>query len=104
MLVEAVAHVLERLYRTPEVKGYKRRYRKFMARQKPGYVWLFVFTREKREADMWADNTASYFVCRAEWFDESLKKDGFERVFNFQEHAGKVGRYDVTVEWNPSVV
>lgn len=101
MLVEGVKYVREKLYRTPEVEGYKRRYRKHMAERRPGYVWLFVFTREKRPADMWADPTASYFVCRAEWFDQDLRKQGLEPVLNL---ADQINDTHITVDWSPLII
>jgi|SRR5690349_23636868 len=100
MLIEAVRHVREKQYRTPEVKGYKRRYRKYMAKRKPAYVWLFVYTREKRPTDMWADPESDFFVCRAEWFDETIRETGLKPVMNLPD---KVTDSDITVDWSPKI-
>lgn len=98
MLVEAIGHIRRKLFRTKEVQGYKRRYRKAMAKRSADYVRLFVFTKEKRAADMWADPTASYFVCRAEWFNESLIEVGLQPVLNLPD---RIGDFDITVAWGP---
>ena len=100
MLAQAVHHIRNKMYRTPEVKGYKRRFRKHLASRKPGYVWLFVFTREKRSDDMWADPTSEFFVCRAEWFDEKLRGDGLEPVLNLPD---RIQGTDICVGWSPLV-
>ncbi len=98
MLVETTLHVRRHLYRTEEKVGYKRRYRKAMALRPAGYVWLLVFTKEKRPSDMWADPSASYYVCRTEWFDERQRSNGLQPMLNLPD---RVDGSDITVEWSP---
>lgn len=96
MLIEATTYVRNHLYRTKEITGWKRRYRIWMSNRRPGYIWLLVFTKEKRPADMQPDPTASYYVCRTEWFDEQFRSQGFAPKYNFAE---RIGQFDITVEW-----
>jgi|GEM_PF-3456755 len=96
MLIEATDYVRQKLYRTKEVSGYKRKYRKAMANRPAGYIWLEVFTKEKRPQDMWPDKTASYYVCRTEWFDEKLKEVSLQPVLNLPD---RVDQSDIAVEW-----
>ncbi len=98
MLVEAAGYIRRKRYKTKEIAGYKRRYRKVMANRRVGYISFFVFTREKRRADMWADRRASFFVCRAEWFDEGLRSKGLEPVLNLPT---PINRSDMSADWSP---
>jgi hypothetical protein len=101
MLAEATEYIRRKRYKTKEIAGYKRRYRKVMASRPVGYISFFVFTKEKRPADMWADRRASFFVCRAEWFDEQLRSQGLEPVLNLPT---PVGRSDLRADWGPRYI
>jgi hypothetical protein len=98
LLIEATNYIREKKYRTEEKRGFKPAYRKFMAKRPAGYVWLTVFTKEKRSSDMWADKTCSYYVCRTEWFDEELRNKGLNPILHLPD---TVGQSDITVEWGP---
>jgi len=97
MLIEATDYVRKKLYRTRQIPGYKRRYRVMMANRPAGYVWLQVFSKEKRSQDMWPDPTAPYYVCRTEWFDEKLRATGLKPVLNLPD---QVSSSSIAVEWN----
>jgi hypothetical protein len=43
-------------------------------------------------------STAPYFVCRAEWFDGRLRKEGLEPALALPDRI--VGT-DITVDWSP---
>src|SRR5258708_5095157 len=98
MLAEATAHVREKRHRTAETPGFKRRYRKRMAKRRPAYVWLQAFTKEKRPTDLWSNRDAPFFVCRTEWFDPAYAAHGLQPILGLPE---RVEATDITVEWSP---
>jgi hypothetical protein len=61
-----------------------------------GYVSLLAFPKEKWTADMWADPTVPYYVCRTEWFDARLGRHGLAPILNLR---ATVRWSDICVEW-----
>jgi hypothetical protein len=98
ILEHVTNYVRTQRYRTKENRSYKRKYRKHFARRRPAYVWLQVFTKEKRPSDMWSNRDASFFVCRTEWFDNTYRARGLSPILRLPE---TVTGTDITVEWSP---
>ncbi len=97
MLIAATNYIREKRYWTQENKGFKPSYRKYYANRPAGYVWLTVFTKEKRASDMWANKDFSYYVCRTEWFDGDLRSKELEPILGLTEHCKGS---DISVEWS----
>jgi len=96
LLIEATNYVREKRYRTEEKQGFKRSYRKYTANRPAGYVWLTLFTKEKRPSDMRPNEAFSYYVCRTEWFDDELRNKGLTPILHLPD---RVGQSQITVEW-----
>ena len=54
-------------------------------------VWLGVFTKEKRNRDMWSFDDFDYYICNTEWSDKNT--EGIVHIFD------EVYK-DITICWN----
>jgi len=98
LLIEVTNYVREKRSCTKEKHEFKHSYRKYAANRPAGYVWVTVFTKEKRPSDMWPNGAFSYYVCRTEWFDEELRTKGLMPILHLPD---RIGQSDITVEWGP---
>jgi hypothetical protein len=88
LLIEATNFIREKKYRVE----------KKSLNYPIGYIWLNVFTKEKRPSDMLTIETLPYYVCLTEWFDERQTKKELHPILHLSD---RVEDSEITVNWNP---